>query len=330
MKAKTQMRTLTCTADGYVYEIAGDERNLYFDKIGREGVENDGVIQGSVRVVKSQVEAVRCMRVRGKTVILIVFEGKTSRLTVQGTVKEDLLMKIFSGVPLKLSINYHSTVLTEQYELWLLAACFIVTILRVLCYFMQEVRAFSQLVALGWIVIPFMWLIPCAGRMLKGGLRDQFPVGGGMLATVFSCIFLWASSARGVDNWASLVIPSVIGAAIVGITYFVSRGNSDFKSMAVVMLIALICFSPAASLALNRMLPAWSEEVVNAEVVQLERELFYGNSRYYVNLDVEVDGQSRFEVMGEFYRGLEQGDSVRVVSRTGLMGIPYTSLECDA
>ena len=330
MKKQTQPQTLTCTADGYVYEIMGDDRNLYFNKIGREDAQGEGPMQGSTRVVKSQVEAVRCMRVHGKTVILIVFEGKTSRLTVQGTVKEVLLMKIFSGVPLKLSINYHSTVLTEQYELWLLATCFVVTIVRILCYFMKEIASLAPVVALGWIVIPFMWLIPCAGRMLKGDLRDQFPVGAGMLATVFCCVFLWFTSAHGVDNWLTLLLPSLIGAVIVGVTYFLSRGQSDFKSVAVVMLIALICFSPAASLALNRMLPAWSEEVVNAEVVELDRELFYGNSRYYVNLDVAVDGQSRFEIMGETYRGLEQGDSVRIVSRTGLMGIPYTSLECDA
>lgn len=322
-----QTKALTCTADGYIYQITADERNLYFNKVGREGADNDGTMMGSMRVVKSQVEAVRCVRVRGKTVILVVFEGKTSRLEVQGSVKEELLMKIFGGVPLKLSISRHSNVLTEQYELRLLAACFIVTILRVLCYFMKEIEWLAPYVVLGWIAIPFFWLIPCAGRMLKSGLRDQFPVGAGMLASVFSCIFLWGSSARGVENWLALLLPSVIIAAAVGVVYFFARRKAVFRDVAVVVLVALLCFAPAATLGLNRMLPAWSVETKTAEVVALNTSYKYGNHHYYATLDAE-GAQSSVKLRPDDYASLEQGEHVDIVRTTGLLGLTYTQVDC--
>ena len=113
LSEERQVRSLTCTADGYDYQITSDDRNLYFNKLTSGGSSRDGRLMGTVRVVKAEVEAVRCMRVRGKTVILIVFEGKISRLVVKGSVKEEMLMSIFGGIPLKLSINAHSTALSD-------------------------------------------------------------------------------------------------------------------------------------------------------------------------------------------------------------------------
>ena len=84
MSEQKQVRSLVCVADGYEYQITADERNLYFNNLGRDGSGKDRPMLGTTRVVKAEVEAVRCMRVNGKTVILIVFEGKTSRLVVKG------------------------------------------------------------------------------------------------------------------------------------------------------------------------------------------------------------------------------------------------------
>jgi hypothetical protein len=125
LSEQVNKRMLTCTADGYIYHIWGDDRYLYFDKMGRDGGDREDTMLGSTRVVKTMVDAVRCTRVRGETIILIVFEGETSRLVVKGSVKEETLIKIFGGVPLKLSINLYSNVLTDAYELRLLSYCFI-------------------------------------------------------------------------------------------------------------------------------------------------------------------------------------------------------------
>ena len=200
MSEQRTVRSLNCVADGYEYLITSDDRNLYFNKLGRDGNGNEGTIFGTTRVVKAEVEAVRCMRVNGKTVILIVFEGKTSRLVVKDNVKETLLMQIFGGVPLKLSINAHSTTLTDDYELRLLSSSFMVALLRLLCYIVPEIAFLGKYVELAWIAIPFFWLIPCASRMLKGSLRDQFPTGGGMFGSIISGLMLWARSIGDIEN----------------------------------------------------------------------------------------------------------------------------------
>lgn len=318
---------LLCAADGYLYQITGDEMNLYFHKVGREDSAEDGTMFGTMRVVKAQVEAVRCMRVRGRTVIYIVFDGETSKLEVKGEVKEALLMKIFGGVPLKLSINLYSNVLSEAYELRLLAASFIVTIVCVLTQVMREIAWLRSYVPLAWIVIPFLWLIPCASRMLKGGLRDQFPVGGGMLATIFSCGFLWASSSKGVENWEALILPSLIGAVIMGAVYLIVRKKFDPKALAAVILVSAICFTPAAVLCMNRALPSWSRTTSAVEVTEKYEETVLGEESCFVTVDNGGEQESH-KISREDYDALVPGDRIDVVKITGLLGIEYTEVKC--
>lgn len=326
MKQQGQSGALNCTADGYTYRITGDERNLYFHKVGRVGVESDDTILGTMRVVKAEVEAVRCTRVRGQTVVLVVFEGKTSRLVVQGAVKEPLLMEVFRGVPLKLSLNLHSNVLTEQYELRLLSASFIVVILSFLCKVMPEISLLAPVARLGWVVIPFMWLVPCAGRMLKGDLRDQFPVGAGMLATAFSCMFLWVSAFGRKVNWLAAVIPTLIIAVIVGGTYYFSRRKTDWKSVAVVMLVALLIYAAPAAIAVNGLFPI-SQQRIAAEVVELKHSSVLGLDSY--RAVVEAEGvQEEFRLSQDEFSGLTEGDSIDVVRATGLLGVGYTDVDC--
>lgn len=325
MKQQGQTSSLNCTADGYTYRITGDERNLYFHKIGRVGMESDDTILGTMRVVKAEVEAVRCTRVRGQTVVLVVFEGKTSRLVVQGAVKEPLLMEIFSGVPLKLSLNLHSNVLTEQYELRLLLACLIMVILSFLCRVMPEVSFLAPVVRLGWVVVPFMWLIPCAGRMLKGGLRDQFPVGAGMLATAFSCGFLWVSAFMRKVDWLAAVLPTLIIAAIVGATYYFSRRKMDWKSMAVVVLVALVFFAAPAAIAVNGLFPLGQQRTA-AEVVELESRSLLGMNVHRAVLNAEGE-RMEFGISQEEFDGLSVGDRVQTVRTVGLLGVGYTDMD---
>lgn len=326
MSEQVNRRMLTCTADGYIYHIWGDDRYLYFDKMGRDGGDREDTMLGSTRVVKTMVDAVRCTRVRGETIILIVFEGETSRLVVKGSVKEETLIKIFGGVPLKLSINLYSNVLTDAYELRLLSYCFIVAIVRLLCNYMQEIAFLAPVVELGWVVLPFLWLIPCASRMLKGGLRDQFPVGAGMLATAFCCLFLWATSVPGVNGWLSLIVPSLVGAVIIGAVYLMARRKMDWRAVTAVVLVSLICFTPAASLCINGLAP-WKVQKTEATVVGLDAERKYGNSYYHMNLDVDGEA-SRVRIDSEEYAGLTEGDSVEIVNATGLLGIGYTEVNC--
>lgn len=326
MSEQVNRRMLTCTADGYIYHIWGDDRYLYFDKMGRDGGDSEDTMLGSTRVVKSMVEAVRCTRVRGETIILIVFEGETSHLVVKGNVKEETLIKIFGGVPLKLSINLYSNVLTDAYELRLLSYCFIVAIMRLLCNYMPEIAFLAPVVELGWVVLPFLWLIPCASRMLKGGLRDQFPVGAGMLATAFCCIFLWATSVPGVNGWLGLIIPSLVGAVIIGAVYLMARRKMDWRALTAVVLVSLICFTPAASLCINGLTP-WKVQKTEATVVGLDTERKYGNSYYHMDLDVD-GATSRVRIDSEEYAGLTEGDSVEIVNATGLLGIGYTEVNC--
>ena len=248
MSEQRKVRSLTCEADGYEYVITSDDRNLYFDKLGRDEDGKEGTLLGTTRVVKAEVEAVRCMRVNGKTVITIVFEGQTSRLVVKGNVKEALLMQIFGGVPLKLSINAHSTTLTDDYELRLLSYSFLTALLRLLCYIVPEIAFLGNYIELIWVVIPFFWLIPCASRMLKGSLRDQFPTGGGMFGSIFSCIMLWATSFGDIENWARLLIPSVIGAILIGGVYLIVRRKLDWKALAAVVLTSMVLYTPAAAM----------------------------------------------------------------------------------
>lgn len=327
MSEQGRTRALTCTADGFVYEISADDRNLYFNKVAREGASEEGPAFGCMRVVKAEVEAVRCMRVRGQTVILVVFEGKTSRLTVKGPVKETLLMEIFDGVPLKMSIHGRSDVRSERYELRLLSACFGVMLLRVLCSVVPELEVVGPYLLLGWIVIPFMWLIPCANRMAPSGLKAQYHVGAGMLATAFSCIFLWAASLGSIGNWPALILPSVVGAIAVGGVYLAMRHRAEWKAALAVSLIALLVFTPAAALALNRLLPPLSVQTTEAEVVELTSDYNRGDYTYYVIVDIN-DVQSYYEVSREEYTNLEPGSTVNIVNTTGLLGITYTDVDC--
>ena len=318
---------MTCEADGYTYQITGDDRNLYFHKIGRVGMESDGTIMGTMRVVKAEVEAVRCTRVRGQTVVLVVFEGKTSRLVVKGVVKEPQLMEVFSGVPLKLSLNLHSNVLTEQYELRLLSSSFIVTVLSFLCMVMPEIAFLAPIVRLGWVVIPFLWLIPCAGRMLKGGLRDQFPMGAGMLATAISCGFLWVFALAQRRVWRAVILPSLLIAAIVGCIYHFSRRKTDWRSIAVVTLVALIVFAAPAAVAVNDLLPL-NETRTAAVVKELDRSELLGVSGYRVV--VEADGaEQQFRITQQEFDALQAGDSVEIVDTVGLLGIGYTDIDFE-
>lgn len=326
MKYKGQSGALVCEADGYTYEITGDERNLYFHKIGRVGMEPDGTIMGTMRVVKAEVEAVRCTRVRGQTVVLVVFEGKTSRLVVRGAVKEPLLMEVFSGVPLKLSLNLHSNVLTEQYELRLLSASFIVVILSVLCKVMPEIRFLNPVIRLGWVAIPILWLVPCAGRMLKGGLRDQFPVGAGMLGTAFSCVFLWMSAFGRKGNWLQAIIPALVIALAVGVIYYFSRRKAEWKPMMVVMLTALVCYAMPAAMAINGLFPL-VQQCTAVEVTGLESSVLMGLNKYSVQVQAE-DIQDSFSVSKEEFESLAEGDRIEIVETTGLLGIHYTDVKC--
>lgn len=327
MKHQGQGNALNCTADGYTYRITGDERNLYFHKIGRVGMESDDTMLGTMRVVKAEVEAVRCTRVRGQTVVLVVFEGKTSRLVVQGAVKEPLLMEVFSGVPLKLSLNLHSNVLTEQYELRLLSASFLVVILSFLCRAMPEIRFLAPVIRLGWVAIPFFWLIPCAGRMLKGDLRDQFPVGAGMLATGVSCACLWVSAFMQKANWLAAVLPALMIAAIVGVTYYFSRRKTDWKSVAVVMLVALVIFSAPAAMAVNGLIPIGRQRT-EAEVVELKHSSVLGVSGYRIVAEAEGEKDAFWLSESEF-DGLTEGDHVEIMRTTGLLGIGYMDVDCQ-
>ena len=328
MSEQKTVRSLTCAADGYEYVITSDERNLYFDKLGRDGSGKEGTLFGTTRVVKAEVEAVRCMRVNGKTVILIVFEGKTSRLVVKDNVKETQLMQIFGGVPLKLSINAHSTTLTDDYELRLLSSSFLVALLRLLCYIVPELAFLGDYVELAWIVIPFFWLIPCASRMLKGSLRDQFPTGGGMFGSIFSCLMLWATSFGDIENWARLILPSVIGAILIGAVYLIVRRRLDWKALAVVVLTSLVLFTPAASMCLNHALPAWSVETRAAQVEALHETLVFGEHAYSMTVD-EGGEQRTYNLSRNDFESMAEGDRVSVLHKTGLLGIPYTDVDFE-
>lgn len=326
MSEQRNVRSLNCTADGYEYQITSDELNLYFNKLGRDGTGKEGTVFGTTRVVKAEVEAVRCMRVNGKTVILIVFEGKTSRLVVKGNVKEALLMQIFGGVPLKLSINAHSTTLTDSYELRLLSASFLVALVRVLCHIMPEIEFLGRFVELAWVAIPFFWLIPCAGRMMKGSLRDQFPTGGGMFGSIFSCLMLWATSLGSLESWTALILPSVIGAIVMGAVYLIVRKKPDWKALTAVVLTSLVLFTPAASMCLNHALPAWRVETIAAEVTELTDSLVFGESCY--SMTVSENGEpASYSLTKAQFDGLAEGDSVNILHKTGLLGIPYTEIE---
>lgn len=323
-----QKGALTCEADGYTYQITGDERNLYFHKIGRVGAESDGSIMGTMRVVKAEVEAVRCTRVSGQTVVLVVFEGKTSRLVVKGAVKEPQLMEVFSGVPLKLSLNLHSNVLTEQYELRLLSAAFIVAILRFLCMVMPEIAFLAPVVRLGWVVIPFMWLIPCAGRMLKGGLRDQFPVGAGMLATVFSCAFLWVGAFSERLNWLTVILPTLAVALAVGATYHFTRKKADWKSVAVVTLVAMVLYAAPAATAVNALIPL-RQQRTTVQVEALEKSSMFGIEGYHVVANVDGE-KTRFGISQTEFEGLTEGDRIELVEAIGLLGIRHTDVDAGS
>jgi len=328
LSEKRQVRSLTCTADGYEYQITSDDRNLYFNKLGRVGAEKEGPLMGTFRVVKAEIEDVRCMRVRGKTVISIVFEGKTSRLVVKGNVKEELLMRVFGGVPLKLSINAHSTVLTDTYELRLLSVSFMVALIYTLCYYMKEIRFLMPFVELGWILIPFFWLVPCAGRMHKGSLRDQFPMGGGMIASIFSCIMLWVTVGPNVESWASVLIPSAVIAVIMGVVYLISRRKLDVKALAAVLLTSLVLYAPAASMALNGMLPAWRVETHTAQIVELSESEKLGETLHYMTVDEEGE-QNSYRISNKDFNAQQAGDTVRIHHKTGLLGITYRAFEFE-
>ena len=328
MSERGKTPALTCTADGFVYEISADERNLYFNKIGREGSQTDGHTFGCMRVVKAEVEAVRCMRVRGQTVILVVFEGKTSRLVVKGAVRESLLMEIFDGVPLKMSIHGRSDVRSERYELRLLSAAFGVMLLRVLCAVVPELEPVGPYLLLGWIAIPFLWMVPSANRMAPSGLKAQFHIGAGMAAAAFSCIFLWAASLQGVENWSAVLLPSLVGAVVVGGVYLLSRHRLEWKAALIVALVALLAYAPAAVLCLNRLLPPLRVETSEAEVVELTSEYNRGDYNYYAIVDLN-GVESYYEISREEYSQLVPGSTVSIERATGLLGIVTTGVKCE-
>lgn len=328
MSDQKHVRSLICVADGYEYQITSDERNLYFNKLGRDATGKEEILFGTTRVVKAEVEAVRCMRVNGKTVILVVFEGKTSRLVVKGNVKEALLMQIFGGVPLKLSINAHSTTLTDDYELRLLSSSFLIALVRLLCYIMPEISFLGNIVELGWVVIPFFWLIPCASRMLKGSLRDQFPIGGGMFASIFSSLMLWLTSFGDVENWVAVILPAVIGAILIGAVYLLVRRKLDWRALTAVVLTSLVLFTPAASLCLNHALPAWSIGISPAEIVSLNERIVVGEHTYSMTVN-EAGKMRTYHMSHSEYESAAEGDAVNILHKTGLLGITYTEVDFE-
>lgn len=333
MSNQNHEKGLVGTSDGYVFRITADERYLYFHKLFRESkFFKEGRLPdkelGRLRLVKAEIENVECKRERGRTVIEIHHSGLVSRLGIKGEVNEDQLFELFSGLPMKVSLHRHYSDSPDQQELRLLWVCFVLAMLRILCNEIPEIAMLKSVIALGWIILPIVWMVFCARQPAADGIKNRFPFAAGMFVTLFSCVFLWVSTTGKLAAPAQIILPSAVFAAVTAFSYAMLRGKTVWKEIIAVGVFVLIMLAPPAVVNLNEAVFAWNTTKTPATVVESSGEIKGGGWIYHATADIEGELRT-FTVSQETSEQLVAGAPATLVEKTGLLGIDFFYMDWE-
>ena len=332
---------IVCAALGHDYQVFSDERYVYIVRLGRAGAEDYELaisapeeftpILGNVRLVRTEIKAVRCSLVRRRTAIAILHGEETARLLAHEQLSEAQILEVFGGLPLHMSMEKRSVMPVQGnwLEIGMFFAVFVLALLGIACREIDGLRGAAKWLSLGWMIIPAIWLV-LAGRRRKvsAATRTPFALGIGAMASLFSCVFLWLTPAGRPLDWTEALLPAAAVAVVAVLLYTAARQKLEPLAMLAVAVLTLVGYAPGTVLCLNELPAPKSQVIEQAAVVELVSQYDRGDYVYYAV--VESDGvQSCYRISREEYDALTEGGAAQVVHTTGALGIRYVDVFCE-
>lgn len=336
--AEQMYPTLMCATEENNYQILSDSRYLYFVRLGKIGREDSAspirtpeeyaAEWGNVRMPKSGVESVRCARVNGEMIILIGQGERSYKFVADVDVSENLLMDVFSDLPLHMTMKQSQRkARVNRLELTLFVVSFALAVLKIAADMLLGRSVSALLPVVGWLLIPQIWLVSAARRERRG--KPGIAIGVGLMASLFSCVFLWLTPTAKPADWSQALLPMILVAACTTVVYAVAGGKRRALTVCAVAAASLLLYTPGAVLCLNELLPANAVVKTPASVLELTSEYDRGDYTYYALIETEA-GQSLHQVSHEEYELMEQESAATVITTTGFLGIEYTDVRSDA
>ncbi len=321
---------LILSTDRSEYQVISDGQHLYFVRLGSAGhADHSKCIRtpkeyqpdnGNHLINWDSVEGISCVRSGRKIHVVMRHGGHVSRFWAKDS-DEDALHAVFgAAAEFEKPAGAKND---EKAELALLIACLVTAVLRVILSSVPAVSGAADWIMLVWIILPAVWVAMCARRP-GSKLSERFPMGTGMIASLFACVFLWISTEGSLENWTAILLPAIIGAIAVTAIYCIFRRRLD-SGAAMVFIVTLIFYAPCGALALNEILPAQQVENLTATVLDVSSEYSDGDWDYYAVVELE-DMQVEYTISRDEYASLSEGSTVQIVHTVGALGMEYTDL----
>lgn len=199
---------IVCTSIGYEYQLFSDEKYLYIVRLCREGrndfsnviggPEEFKPILGNVRVNKMEAESVRCKSVRGKMSIVLNLDNESLRFVAKNRLNEDDLLEVFSEMPLRMTVSQKKAlpVQIEMLEIGLFIASMALALPGILVKDLPGMAVIAQWVPVLWMLIPLVSVAVEGHKHHSSKARKPFSISVGVMAGLFSCLFMWPHACR--------------------------------------------------------------------------------------------------------------------------------------
>ena len=341
MSKKKRFPGIVCAALGHDYQVFSDERYVYIVRLGRSGAgdydqaiaspDEFTPILGNVRLVRTEIQLVRCTLVRRRTVIAIQHGEETARLHAHEALTEEQILDVFGGLPLHMSLEKRSIMPVQGnwLEIGMFFAVFVLALLGIACRETDGLRSAAKWLSLGWMLTPAIWLV-LAGRRRKfsAATKTPFALGIGAMASLFACVFLWLAPGCRPLDWSETFLPAAVVVVVAVLLYTAARQKFEPLIMLAVAVLTLVGYAPGTVLCLNELPSPRSQETEQVSVVELTGRYDRGDYAYYAV--VESNGvQSCYQVSREEYDALTEGGAAQVVHTTGALGIRYVDVLCE-
>lgn len=331
---------IVCTSIGYEYQLFSDEKYLYIVRLCREGrndfsnviggPEEFKPILGNVRVNKMEAESVRCKSVRGKMSIVLNLDNESLRFVAKNRLNEDDLLEVFSEMPLRMTVSQKKAlpVQIEMLEIGLFIASMALALPGILVKDLPGMAVIAQWVPVLWMLIPLVSVAVEGHKHHSSKARKPFSISVGVMAGLFSCLFMWLTPVGRPESWLSALLPGMGFVAAALIVYTVASRKLDWLALLLVAVVGLAFYAPGATLCLNELLQPRFVEETTASVVELVSEYDKGNLVYYVVL--EANGvQSYHQISKSEYDLLGKSGAAQIQRVVGALGIEYVDVKCE-
>lgn len=341
MSDKKRFPGIVCSALGHDYQVFSDERYVYVVRLGRAGAgdysqavttpEDFAPILGNVRLVKTEVKEVRCTVARHRTVIAITSGEDSTRMVARERLSEEQMLDVFGGLSLHMSTRKRSAMPVQGnwLEIGMFFATFVLALLGIAFREMSALAGATKWLALGWMVIPPVWLVLAARRRRESAANQgPFALGIGAMASLFSCMFLWLTPEGRPLDWMQTLLPALAVVAVAVALYVLARRKVEPLVMVAVVLLTLVGYAPGTVLCLNELPAPRAQTAETVQVVEMTSQYDRGDYAYFVV--VERDGaQSSYRVSKEEYGALSEGAMAKLIHTTGALGIEYVDIKCE-